>query len=390
MVLVAALPRAFGKGVAAALCALWLAAPSAAAASLDEAAALLKAGERAQALSRVDELLASDPKDPRARFLKGVILTEQGDAKAALDVFQRLTQDYPKLPEPYNNLAVIYAAQGHYDQARAALEKSLHTHPSYATAYENLGDVYAKLASEAYDRALRLDGSDPGARKNLALVRELAGPAPAAPVRVATRSPAPPPAPAKAAATAAVPPPAPVKPVPPVVAAAAPAKPEAPAARPPAPAKPAPAVAPAPAKPPAARTEPRAPNVVASAKPLPATPASASNTDAGILRRVKDWAEAWSAKDVDAYLAFYAPDFKTPDGVPRAAWEKERRARVTGPRSIKVSIRNPKVVRHDDRRAAVVFQQSYRSDRFQGHTRKTLELVRIGDDWRIVEEVVKK
>lgn len=390
MVLVAALPRAFGKGVAAALCALWLTAPSAAAASLDEAAALLKAGQREQALSQVDELLASDPKEPRARFLKGVILIEQGDAKAAADVFQRLTQDYPKLPEPYNNLAVIYAAQGHYDQARTALEKSLHTHPSYATAYENLGDVYAKLASEAYDRALRLDGSDPGARKNLALVRELAGPAP---VRVATRTPASPsPVPAKPAATAAVPPPAPVKLAPPVVAAAAPVKPEAPAAHPPAPAKPAPpvVVAAAPAKPPAARTDARAPNVVASAKPLPATPASASNPDAGILRRVKDWAQAWSAKDVDAYLAFYAPDFKTPDGVPRAAWENERRARITGPRSIKVSIRNPKVVHHDDRRAAVVFQQTYRSDRFQGHTRKTLELVRIGNDWRIVEEVVKK
>jgi Tetratricopeptide repeat/TPR repeat/SnoaL-like domain len=388
MVLVAALPRAFGKGVAAALCALWLAAPSAAAASLDKAAALLKAGERAQALSQVDELLASDPKDPRARFLKGVILTEQGDAKAAADVFQRLTQDYPKLPEPYNNLAVIYAAQGHYDQARAALEKSLHTHPSYATAYENLGDVYAKLASEAYDRALRLDGSDPGARKNLALVRELAGPAP---LGVATRTPAPPPAPAKPAATVAVPSPAPVKPAPPAVAAAAPVKPEPAAAQPPAPATPAPPVVAAatPAKPPAARSDASAPNVVAAAKPLPATPSSASNPDAGILRRVKDWAQAWSAKDVDAYLACYAPAFKTPDGAPRAAWENERRARITGPRSIKVSIRNPKIVHHDDRRAAVVFQQTYRSDRFQGHTRKTLELVRIGDDWRIVEEVVK-
>jgi len=397
MVLVAALPRALGRGVAAALCALWLAAPWAAAASLDEAAALLKAGQREQALLQVDELLASNPKDPKARFLKGVILTEQGDAKAAVDVFQRLTQDYPALPEPYNNLAVIYASQGRYDQARVALEKSIRTHPSYATAYENLSDVYAKLASQAYDRALRLDGADPGASKKLALVRELAAPGEAAAVRVAaTRAPAPPPGPAKPPAAAApAPSPAPVKPVPPVVAAAAPERPAVPVAArssAPAPATPARpvAVATAPAKPATPRTEPVRPTVVASVKPVPAVPAVAVDPDAAVLRSVKAWAQAWSAKDVDAYLAFYAADFKTPNGVPRAAWEDERRVRVAGPRSIKVSIRNPKVVRHDDRRAAVVFQQTYRSDRFQGRTRKTLEMVRIGDDWRIVDEVVMK
>jgi tetratricopeptide (TPR) repeat protein len=394
MVLVAALPRALGRGVAAALCALWLAAPWAAAASLDEAAALLKAGQREQALLQVDKLLASNPEDPKARFLKGVILTEQGDAKAAVDVFQRLTQDFPALPEPYNNLAVIYASQGRYDQARVALEKSIRTHPSYATAYENLSDIYAKLASQAYDRALRLDGADPGASKKLALVRELAVPGDAAAVRVAAnRTPVPPPGPAKPATTAPVPSPAPVKPVPPVAAAAAPVQPAVPvAARVPAPATPARpvAVVNAPAKPATPRTEPVRPTVVASVKPVPALPAVAADPDAAVLRSVKAWAQAWSAKDVDAYLAFYAADFKTPNGVPRAAWEDERRARVAGPRSIKISIRNPKVVRHDDRRAAVVFQQTYRSDRFQGRTRKTLEMVRIGDDWRIVEEVVMK
>ena len=202
-------------GVAAALCALWLAAPSAGLAGLDDAAALLKSGQHEQALVQVEQLLAANPKDPQARFLKGIILAEQGDAKAAGDVFERLTQDYPALPEPYNNLAVIYAAQGRYDQARVALEKSIRTHPSYATAYNNLGDVYSKLAGDAYDRALRLDASDAGGRKKLALVRELA--APATPLRVAGRTPAPSPAVIAKAA-------------PPASAITAPAKPALPAA----------------------------------------------------------------------------------------------------------------------------------------------------------------
>lgn len=361
MVLVAARPRAFRTGVAAALCALWIAAPSARAAGLDDAAALLKAGQHEQALLQVNKLIASDPKDPKARFLKGVILTEQGDAQGAADVFQRLTQDYPGLPEPYNNLAVIYAAQGRYDQARVALEKSIRTHPSYATAYENLGDVYSKLASEAYDRALRLDASDASERKKLALVRELAAPEPVAPVRVASR-------PAVSAAAAPVKSPAPSadQVAPPVTVAAVPAKPS----------------------PPEAASQ--SPAGVASAKSLPAAPPAAANADATILRTVKAWAQAWSAKDVDAYLAFYAEQFKTPDDMPRAQWEAERRARVAGPRSIKVAIRDVKIVRRDDARVAVNFHQAYRSDRYQGHTRKTLELLRVGDDWRIVEEMVAK
>src|SRR5260221_5819061 len=103
----------------------------------EDASRLLKSGQAQQALEHVNRALAAKPRDPQARFLKGLILTEQGNAREAIDIFTRLTQDYPDLPEPYNNLAVIYASQGEYDKARVALEKSIRTHPSYATAYEN-------------------------------------------------------------------------------------------------------------------------------------------------------------------------------------------------------------------------------------------------------------
>src|SRR5215470_13826500 len=85
---------------------------------LDDASKLLKAGQRDQALERVNRALAQRKDDPQARFLKGIILTELGNTKDAIDVFTKLTQDYPNLPEPYNNLAVIYAGQGQYDKAR--------------------------------------------------------------------------------------------------------------------------------------------------------------------------------------------------------------------------------------------------------------------------------
>ena len=79
---------------------------------MQEASRLLKAGQREQALERVNKALAANPRDAQARFLKGLIFTEQGRQSEAVEIFTKLTQDYPNLPEPYNNLAVIYAGQG--------------------------------------------------------------------------------------------------------------------------------------------------------------------------------------------------------------------------------------------------------------------------------------
>ena len=114
---------------------------------VDDANSLFKQGERSEALDKINGYLASKPKDARARFLKGLILTEQGKTADAIKIFSALTDDYPDLPEPYNNLAVLYAGQGQYDKAKILLEKAINTHPSYATAHENLGDIYAKMAN---------------------------------------------------------------------------------------------------------------------------------------------------------------------------------------------------------------------------------------------------
>src|SRR5437588_10838985 len=189
-------PREWLRGAILAFICI-LAAP-ARADDLQDAQQLFKAGQAQQALERVNRALAANPREPQARFLKGLIFTEQGKQQEAIDIVTKLTQDYPNLPEPYNNLAVIYASQGQYDKARSALEQSIRTHPSYATAYENLGDVYAKLASQAYGKALQLDASNTGAQNKLSLVRELvrepaAKPAAAAAAKEAPKEPAKPP-----------------------------------------------------------------------------------------------------------------------------------------------------------------------------------------------------
>jgi len=307
---------------------------------VQDASKLLKAGQHQQALERVNKVLAAKPKDAQARFLKGLIFAEQGNTREATEIFLALTKDYPDLPEPYNNLAVIYASQGQYDKARGALEQSIRTHPSYATAYENLGDVYAKLASQAYDKALQIDSANPGAKNKLALVRDLVGG---------------------------------TGPVKPVVVAGAPA--------------PGPAAATAPAK------EPAKPTVaVAAADPKPAPAAekpAARPSNVEVLETVNAWAKAWSSRNVDAYLAFYAKDFKTPAGEARADWEQSRRQRIGAPKSIVVTIEAPKVSLAGDVQASVSFRQSYRSDVIKStSTAKTLVLSKASGRWLIQQERV--
>jgi len=171
---------------------------------------LIRLGQFDAASSRVDVLLARTPKDPQARFLKGVVLSERGKSADAIAVFQSLTEDYPELPEPYNNLASLFAAKGQYEKAKTALEMAIQTNPSYGTAYENLGDVYAKMASQAYDKALQLDKANATAQAKLTSIRNAfsAGGKPAAVTPAAPAAPAAPakgeaPKPAASAATSA-------------------------------------------------------------------------------------------------------------------------------------------------------------------------------------------
>jgi Flp pilus assembly protein TadD/ketosteroid isomerase-like protein len=350
---------------------------------MKEATKLYQQSKLDAALSKVNAALAQAPKDAQGRFLKGLILTEQKKYNEAIQTFTGLTEDYPELPEPYNNLAVLYASQGNYDKAKAALELAIHTHPSYATAHENLGDIYAQLARRAYDKALQLDKSNAAAQSKLAMVKDIFAPpksaiaavAKAEPVRSTPATPqptvvaaaptaAPPSAPAAAPAKSAPPTPPPV-----TVAAANPsttAAPKAPTA--------APAAAPV-----------TAPVAAPVAAPPAATAAATSNAEAQISSVIRDWAAAWSRKDVASYLSFYAPDFETPDKLARNTWEQQRTQRIQAPSFIKVDVQIGKVAVSGNE-ATVVFRQRYKSDKLSSDNSKTLKLAKVGDRWMIRAE----
>ena len=312
---------------AIAVCAALLGAPALANNEILEINQQFRKGDLTGALDRANRYLAKNPKDAQARFLKGLILADQGKTDDAIKVFTGMTEDYPELPEPYNNLAVLYASQSKYEAAKNALESAIRTHPSYATAHENLGDIYAKMASLAYDKALALDSKNAAAQTKLALIQEMIGGPP----------------------------------------------------RKPAVTKPATSIA---SKPATAEPAPVKPNP-GKAAPAPASAPASSAIEAAITR----WAQAWSTRDVNAYLAAYAGNF-SPDGMTRADWEAQRRSRITAPKSIEVKISNLTIEQQGDT-ASASFLQAYRSDRLSSTVSKTLKLSLQNGDWRIVGETTR-
>ena len=339
---------------------------------------LIKNGKLGEALAKADQYLAGKPRDPQMRFIKGVIQTEAGKPVDAIATFNQITQDYPELPEPYNNLAVLYAGQSQYDKARAALEMAIRTNPSYATAHENLGDVYAKLASQAYSKALQLDGGNTAVQPKLALIRTLfntdprnqkAAAAPASSPAVTTA-----PIASKSSVTAAVAPagttaaPAPSK-----VVAAAPAVPATPKAPEAVVASPAPKVVPVASAP------------AVAPKATAGISAAASSAEKDVEALVRTWAAAWAGKDMNSYLASYGKDFATPRGQARKAWEDDRRSRITGKSRISVKIDNLEVTVKGDK-ATAKFKQIYSADSLNVSSRKTLNVAKMADRWVIVKE----
>ena len=358
---------------------------------------LLQGSQPEQALKLIDQRLSATPKDPQLRFLQGVAFAMANKNKEAIDTFTQLTKEFPELPEPYNNLAVLYANQNQLDKSRQALEQAIRTNPSYSTAHENLGDIYAKLASQAYSKALQLDGSHAqSVQPKLALIHDLfsTGQAQAQAQALAQAPSAP--APVTATATQAVSSSTTAPAQASVVAAAATAQPVASAQ--PATATPVTETASPPATEPKAETK-----TIAKAEPKAETKAetkAVATADAGqaakadtptaanvaeVEAAVHAWAKAWAAKDMANYLAAYSPNFQTPGKQSRKAWEAERRARIVGKRSISVNLADLTITTQNDR-ATARFRQHYRADTLNVSSRKTLQLELRKGQWLIVSE----
>ncbi len=307
------------------------------AAEIDDIYAMADQKRFQEAMTKLDAYLQKNPKDPQGRFLKGLIQTEQKHPDEAITTFKSLSADYPNLPEPYNNLAVLYAEKGQYEEAAESLKKAIKTLPTYGTAQENLGDIYAKMASQAYSKALSQDSQNRTAQTKLDVIRKLftqqgsnnSG------ENNSPKETAPP----------------------------TPSKRHAPA--------------------------PQSPATTTQTEPAPAktadqtTPSIKNDVEASILQ----WAKDWSEKNSRGYLSAYSSQFRLPSSFSsRDAWETRRNQVINQAGSIRVTISKIKVTVIDPTHAQAVFKQDYRAANHKDSVQKTLAMVLEDGRWKIMDE----
>mgnify|MGYP006180521877 FL=1 len=123
---------------------------------------------------------------------------------------------------------------------------------------------------------------------------------------------------------------------------------------------------------------------------LPTTSSSNKNKDAELIAFANDWANAWSAKDIDLYLSKYAQDFKTPNGDAFSLWQTSRRQKISSQGKILVEIEDLKLSMKTDNSARIQFKQKYTSDRLTEMSNKSLIVKKIDGRWLIQEEISGK
>jgi tetratricopeptide (TPR) repeat protein len=313
---------------------------------------LIEKGEKEKAAQQIDQYLKTNPTDPQVIFIKGVVNAELGKYNEAIQAFTYLTEKHPGLPEPFNNLAVLYAELGEYDKAQKALESAIKTHPSYATAHVNLGDLYTKRATVAYNKALEIDKANMQAKTKLSLIRKLFT---ANDIK------------------------------PPVTSISTPAQVV------------------------ANNDVNKKPTIaqVTTANPLPLNASSSSNiqppknstqeipvvennasniAESEINTFIAEWAEAWSSKNIEVYLAKYSPKFKTPHGESLSDWQNSRKAKILGKDSISLQVLETKITKKGSSFAQVNFIQKYTSNKLSQISNKIIILRKDGASWLIVQE----
>ena len=123
---------------------------------------------------------------------------------------------------------------------------------------------------------------------------------------------------------------------------------------------------------------------------LPTTSSSNKNKDAELIAFANDWANAWSAKDIDLYLSKYAQDFKTPNGDAFSLWQTSRRQKISSQGKILVEIEDLKLSMKTDNSARIQFKQKYTSDKLTEMSNKSLVVKKIDGRWLIQEEILGK
>lgn len=283
---------------------------------------------KAKPAAQTDSRSASDRAMAEVRFAMSA-----GNYERVASLLKPMVEAQPTNIGLANDYAYALAKLNRDEEARRVLEQALGTNEQSAEAFSNLREILAKQAAAAYSKAM----GKKAAPTQLALRRTGEGP------------PKPPPPETLAGAGTSV---QEAGLVPPTVLAASPA---------------------------------------ANATPAQAKPGLVPDGGDGKLAELvsgvtRSWAEAWSAKDFDAYVAFYSASFEPQSHASLAEWRDSRRPRILKAEKILVQVSDFKVRPVSDKEVEVRFRQRYESGALKVNSTKTITWVREDSGWKIRKE----
>jgi len=154
----------------------------------------------------------------------------------------------------------------------------------------------------------------------------------------------------------------------------------------PAPAEPSEPAPPAPALPNTPAQEPADPLAEPEPAPVPPQAPGPGEERQFFTELVSEWARVWTLKDLEAYFAFYHPDFHyRAKNMNLAAFRAYRAENMTETERLEILVSDIQVQVRGER-ARVSFRQEYRSDQLADRGRKTLVFKKDGPDWKIMSE----
>ncbi len=113
-------------------------------------------------------------------------------------------------------------------------------------------------------------------------------------------------------------------------------------------------------------------------------------SQAALVTMLTGWSEAWSRQRADDYLRYYSTRFVPSGQLDLVAWQRQRRQRLRRPQSVEVAVAILDAELISEDRASLRFLQRYRSDRYRDVVTKRFELVREGEDWKILREIIEE
>ena len=120
--------------------------------AIDRAIKHHSSGDLAEAESIYRQILQTDPNQPVALHLLGVVFHQGGQNELAVEHLSKALTIKPDYAEAHSNLGLALQELGRLEEAIASYHKAIDIKPDYAEAYNNLGNTLLEM--EQFEEAI--------------------------------------------------------------------------------------------------------------------------------------------------------------------------------------------------------------------------------------------